>query len=205
MSRAFCYQCRRAKVACLCNRIEKQPNDVSVIVLQHPDETNNPKGSAIIAELGLQQYQRWVGEDFRRHADLNRLLEQKGSAMAILFPSDLAVEVNEGWLSAHASRVKYLLVIDGTWRKARKIWQLSTNLHAVPAIMLTGARPSEYRIRKIPQQGYLSTIECVVEGLRVLERRPQSYQTLLDLFNQMIDFQIDKMGDSTYQKNYLDK
>lgn len=205
MTRAFCYQCRRAKVACLCGRIEKQPNDVSVIVLQHPDETNNPKGSAIIAELGLKQYQRWIGEDFSQHEALNQLLEQKASQTVMLFPADQAVELDDAWLAEESREIKYLIVIDATWRKARKIWQLSSNLHAVPAIKFTASRQSDYRIRKIPQEGYLSTIECVVEGLRLLEGRPKSYQSLLDLFNQMIDFQIDKMGESTYQKNYLDK
>jgi len=61
MSRAFCYQCYRAKVACLCGRIEKQQNQIKTIVLQHPAEAKNAKASAIIAELGLEQYECWVG------------------------------------------------------------------------------------------------------------------------------------------------
>lgn len=205
MSRAFCYQCRRAKVACLCERIDKQPNRIKIYVLQHPEETNNPKGSAIIAELGLQQYKRWVGEDFSQHVELNELLADQQGKLAILYPSDEAEVIDDVWAVKNASSLECLLIIDGTWRKAKKIWELTPALHDFPAIKLNEDNISDYRIRKVPQQGYLSTVECIVEGLRKLENCPQGYQPLLDLFSNMIDFQIGKMGKQTYQKNYRDK
>ncbi len=202
MSRAVCYQCYRAKVACLCDRIEKQPNQIKVIVLQHPSESGNAKGTAIIAELGLQQYQRWTGEDFSQHLQLNRLLTEKTSQIAILFPADNAIELNNDVSSNALSDLKYLIVIDATWRKAKKIWQMHPLLQSVPAFCFNAEQLSNYRIRKVPQDGYLSTLESIVVALRLLENRPQAYQSLLKLFDEMIDFQIDKMGDDVYQQHY---
>lgn len=63
---------------------------MKLVVLQHPDEASNKKATAIIAELGLQQYQRWVGEDFTEHVGLNQLLENKASKVAVLYPADQA-------------------------------------------------------------------------------------------------------------------
>ena len=205
MSRAFCYQCHRAKVACLCGRIEKQPNQIKLVVLQHPDEASNKKATAIIAELGLQQYQRWVGEDFTGHDGLNQLLENKKGNLAVLYPSEDAeeLEVQSELITVHS--IEVLIVIDATWRKAHKIWQLNPQLHQLRAITFREALSSDYRIRKEPEDGCLSTVESIVYALRILEDAPQAYQGLLDLFTEMVDFQIGKMGEGTFERNYLKK
>lgn len=202
MSRAFCYQCRRAKVTCLCGRIEKQPNEIKIIVLQHRSEVSNPKGSAIIAELGLQKYQRWVADDFSNHEGLNALLTGHLSQVAVLYPTEGAEELNQHWQPNADLKINHLIIIDATWRKAKKIWELCPELHKLPTIRLSFEQISNYRIRKVPGDGYLSTVESIVEALRSLESRPQAYQALLDLFAEMIDFQIEKMGEHTYLKNY---
>ena len=205
MTREYCYQCRRAKVACLCGRIEKQPNNISVIVLQHPDEVSNPKGSAIIAELGLELYQHWVGEDFSQHQDLQQLVADYSDEIAVLYPAENAEALEQSWLQNRKKGISQLIVIDATWRKAKKIWELTPALHDLAVIKLSQDKISNYRIRKVPKDGYLSTVECIVEGLRLLESRPDAYQPLLGLFDEMIDFQIGKMGGALYRKNYLDK
>ena len=204
MSRAFCYQCHRAQVACLCARIKKQHNPIKLVVLQHPDEVSNSKGSAIIAELGLQQYQCWVAEDFSRHKPLQRLLDRDADQIAVLYPSGSSVELSEQWVKANKT-IKQIIVIDATWRKAKRIWELCPELHQLVVLRLATGATSNYRIRKIPDKTYLSTVECIVEGFRVLEERPEAYQSLLNLFSEMIDFQIGKMGKATWQKNYTEK
>ena len=205
MSRAFCYQCHRAKVACLCGRIEKQPNQIKLIVLQHPDEASNKKATAIIAELGLQQYQRWVGEDFTEHGELKQLLENKQGKLAVLYPADNAEKLDVQIESTAATSIEVLIIIDGTWRKAHKIWQLNPQLHQLKVLTFNEVRSSDYRIRKEPEVGCLSTVESIVFALRILERNTQAYQGLLDLFIEMVDFQIGKMGERTYEQNYQNK
>ena len=205
MSRAFCYQCHRAKVACLCGRIEKQPNQIKLIVLQHPDEASNKKATAIIAELGLQQYQRWVGEDFTEHGELKQLLENKQGKLAVLYPADNAEKLDVQIESTAATSIEVLIIIDGTWRKAHKIWQLNPQLHQLKVLTFNEVRSSDYRIRKEPEAGCLSTVESIVFALRILERNTQAYQGLLDLFIEMVDFQIGKMGEGTYEQNYQNK
>jgi tRNA-uridine aminocarboxypropyltransferase len=205
MSRAFCYQCHRAKVACLCGRIEKQPNQIKLVVLQHPDEASNKKATAIIAELGLQQYQRWVGEDFTGHDGLNQLLENKQGKLAVLYPAENAAKLDVQLELTEARAIEVLIVIDGTWRKAHKIWQLNPQLHQLQTVTFNEVHSSDYRIRKEPEAGCLSTVESIVFALRILEDTPQAYQGLLDLFIEMVDFQISKMGEGAYEQNYQKK
>lgn len=169
-------------------------------MLQHPDEVSNPKGSAIIAELGLEQYSVWVGEDFSKHEELNQILKHQTERTAIMFPAgkaEILATRKDNWTPEN------LIVIDATWRKAKKIWQLNPQLHSLKAFTFSETEQSDYRIRKAPEQGYLSTVECIVKALRELEGGSKDYQPLLDLFRQMIDFQIEKMGEETFQRNYL--
>ena len=204
MSRAFCYQCRRATVSCLCGRIEIQNNQVKVIVLQHPDETGNPKGSAIIAELGLKQYVCWKGEDFTQNEGLIELCRQHVDEVAILYPAENAQPLTKQWLGQSEVNIKYLIMIDATWRKAKKIWSINPLLQTLRCVSLNETHSSNYRIRKVPKPGYLSSLESIVEALRQIEGDTMGYQPMLDLFDEMIDFQIDKMGKDTYQQNYKD-
>ena len=206
MGRSYCYQCQRVQQACLCQQITVIDNPVSVYVLQHPDESRVNKGTAIIAKLSLKNYTCWVGEDFSSHEALNQLLESQSERVAIVYPSEHAQTLQ---ISANASAragedglpVQHLIFIDATWRKAKKIWSLSTNLHKLPAIKLD-SRQSNYRIRKIPADGYLSTVEAIVESLSVLDADQQKYEPMLDVFDSMIDYQIKLMGEETYNKNY---
>lgn len=206
MSRAFCYQCHRASVACLCGRIEPQQNQVRVVVLQHPDESSHARGSAIIAELGLQQYTRWVGEDFTAHVPLQQLLQahenERADELVLVFPAEQAQSLQQ--VKAEKP-VKTLLFIDASWRKARKIWQINPQLQRLNCCYLEPSQPSAYRIRKVPRPGYLSTLESIVEALRIVEDAPTAYQPMLELFTEMIDFQIEQMGAQTYKKHYRDK
>ena len=178
---------------------------MKIIVLQHPEEMANPKGSAIIAELGLDLYQCLRGEDFQAHKDLSALLEAKPGEIAVLYPDERSDVLSAEGIVNSKVKIKALIVIDGTWRKARKIWEMNPQLHGLPCYRLEIEQKSDYRIRKAPQQSCLSTVESIVGALRLLERNPQGYKPMLNLFTEMIDFQIQKMGKGTYLKNYSNK
>ena len=98
--------------------------------------------------------------------------------------------------------IKNLIVIDATWRKAKKIWALSKNLHDLPAIKLSDDYVSRYRIRKVPADGYLSTVEAITFSLADIENKPTKYQPMLEMFDQIIDEKIDSMGKDVYRQNY---
>ncbi len=199
MSRSFCYRCHRAKVNCLCDHIKPQDNQISVILLQHPDEVSHARGSGVILKLGLSQLTCWVGEDFSEHEGLRLITEQNQGRIALLYPGEQACNLDQG---LPASQPQVLIVIDASWRKAYRIYQLCPMLQLIPKVSFDDQRQSNYRIRKAPAQGQLSTVESVVTALRLLEGKPQGYSQLIQVFEAMIDRHIECMGESTYQRNY---
>lgn len=61
-----------------------------------------------------------------------------------------------------------ILLLDGTWKKAYKLWQLNPWLHALPKASIENAI-SHYKIRKAPKEQYLSTLEAAAICLAAIE------------------------------------
>jgi len=172
--------------------------------LQHPDETRHSKGTEIIARLSLENYHCWQGEDFSSHQLLNQLIDTCAQEVAVVYPSIDAISVTS-FVDNKQYAIKHLIFIDATWRKAKKIWSLSKNLQHLNSLQLDLEIKSNYRIRKVPGDGYLSTVEAIAYCLSEFDSEPDKYLPMLNVFNEMIDVQIGNMGNETYEKNYNKK
>jgi len=106
---------------------------------------------------------------------------------AVLFPhadaDDLAEVPQAEWPST-------LIAIDGTWSHAKRLYRENTWLHGKRHVRLQPTAPSNYRIRKEPKPEYISTIEAIVEALRIIEPANTRLDELLGAFDLMIDQQI---------------
>lgn len=106
-------------------------------------------------------------------------------------------------LSADAigsARFRYLLLLDGTWRKVRRLMHLNPWLSHLPCMHLQMSEQSRYRIRKSPRQDGLSTIEAGVAALNVLHAE-QNFDRVLLAFQAMIDMQLAEMGPAARQNH----
>jgi DTW domain-containing protein YfiP len=183
--RPFCYRCWRAKILCLCDHVRVVENPVEILFLQHPNERTMPFNTARLAHLSLSRSRLVHGLRFDGTPAVQDLLRRKERA-GILFPSASSKDLAEA-----PADLETLVVIDGTWREARKIIYLSPTLLEFPHYSFVPEKPSNYRIRKEPKEEFVSTIEATVAALRILDRDPGKYQELLDLFDRMVDRQVD--------------
>ncbi|KAJ4848271.1 hypothetical protein Tsubulata_040021, partial [Turnera subulata] len=101
------------------------------------------------------------------------------SRSLLLFPSDKAVSVDE--LKGMNFDVKNLIVLDGTWAKARRMYCENPWLRLLPHLKLDVDELSLFaEVRHQPKAGYLSTIESIVYVLRMLGDDPEGLDNLLD-------------------------
>lgn len=91
---------------------------------------------------------------------------------------------------APEARPRRLVVLDGTWPQARKLLRDNSWVAALPRVCLRPKQPGQYRIRRAPRPEQLSTIEAIVEALRILESDTEGLDALLAAFHTMIDRQI---------------
>lgn len=192
MPRPQCPRCQRPVSHCLCALIPSLGSATRVLILQHPSEVAHALNTARLAALGLRNAELQVGEVFH---DLAQWLAVPGYRPALLFPGEGAQAAEE------SCEPTLLVVLDGTWRKARKLLHLNPLLGTLPRVTLSDGHVSRYRLRKAPGPGALATVEAIALALEALEG--EDFSALLTPFEAMIERQIEAMGTDTYQRNHL--
>ena len=200
--RQRCATCLRPTSACICPWVTPVAHQVEVLILQHPLEADNPKGSARLLHLCLPHSRLLTGEVF---TEQDLFAAPAASAQAagkprrslLLYPDmpqDRALGIAappalppEALLAPASLR---LLVLDGTWRKSRKMLHLNPVLQSLPRLSLQGLPPSNYRIRKAHRSSQLSTLEATCSALMQLEGDVDKFQALLTAFDGFVTQQM---------------
>ena len=118
-------------------------------------------------------------------------------------PSALVRQETEQETEQGDSEEPLLIVLDATWRKSRKMLYLFPELASLPRTALPEEMVSNYRLRKVPGDGYLSTVEAVVAVLAETGHAPDACRQMLDAFDKMINAQISAMGGHVWRANYV--
>ena len=185
-ARPHCYRCDKPLSMCLCRYLTPIPNKIGVYILQHPRERRHALGTVRLLRLGLASVQVHVLD----------LLESEGAASApvelpegagLLYPSAGARDLEA---LAVEDRPAHIVIIDGTWAHANRIFRDNPWVSALPRYRLTPEKGSRYRIRREPRQECLSTVESAVAALRCLQPDLRGTETLDVAFDAMIDAQI---------------
>jgi len=191
VSRALCPGCERPQSACLCNLVQPVSNQVQVLVLQHPSEQQQAKGTARLLSLSLRHCELRVGEHFAPDPDTD------GRYSLLLYPSSPADPILPAPPAADISRLQQLaqlrlIVLDGTWRKSRKLLYQNPWLQDLPRLSLQNLPGPAYRIRRAHAEHQLSTLEAVVCALQQLEGRPAHWQPLWQSFEAFIARELER-------------
>jgi DTW domain-containing protein YfiP len=183
--RSVCYRCSKPQVTCVCPLLGRVENRTGIFIVQHPRERVHAIGTARLAALGLGRARLDVMWDAGTR-DAIRPAWLPSSA-ALLYPAQGARELES--LAEH-ERPENLVVIDGTWHTARTLYRDKSWLRELPCYKLSPKSASRYRIRREPNREALSTVEAIVEALRVLEPDTPNIDTLISAFDSMIDRQL---------------
>lgn len=193
--RLSCAACLRAQSACICHLVRPLASRAALLVLQHPLEVHNAKNSARLLHLCLTGSRLAVGEVFEPDA-LSALLHADARTPLLLYPDtpgDAALGLPappalEAALLAQPERL-LLVVLDGTWRKSRKMLYSNPLLQSLPRLALADVPPSAYRIRKAHAAHQLSTLEAAALALARLDGDPGHYAPLLSAFDGFVQQQ----------------
>lgn len=196
--RAFCSKCNKALSACICASICALDNQHFLHVLQDPSEQNKAIGTARILELSLSHCKTTVGDLFEA-ANFDLLNTY------LVFPDEQAESVEYLQKNNKIDENTQFIILDGSWKKAYKLLMSNPFLQALPKVTLNVDNKSAYRIRKSPREDGLSTVEAGYYLLSELEGDTEKFTPLLNVFNQMIEFQIASMPEGVYEKHYLNK
>jgi tRNA-uridine aminocarboxypropyltransferase len=181
-----CSRCRRPATVCYCRHLPSLETVTRVVVLQHPRERNVAIGTARMAALCLPNAEIHIGVRFGGSVALARALSDPERPAVLLYPGEGAIDV----VSHPPAGPVTLVVVDGTWWQTKKLVRENPELAALPRYAFTPPSPSEYRIRKEPNDACTSTIEALVHVLGALEGDPLRFRSMLDPFRAMVDAQV---------------
>ena len=203
-ARRICGRCTRPVTACICRWIVPVHTGVELLILQHPMETSNAKGSARLLHLSVAGSVLAEGEEF----DPDRLaafLHAGDRAPLLLYPEtpgdapgDAPTDAPPATAPGLASRATpaiaqerdpallRLVIIDATWRKSRKMLYLNAALQGLPRLALTQVPPSHYLIRKAHLPNQLSTLEATCHALAQLDDGASGLAPLLAAFDDFV-------------------
>lgn len=211
--RELCLKCRQPNFSCYCSTIQKFDPQIKFVILIHPIEVRRRIATGRMAHLCLDRSHLIKGENYSENNEVNDIIEDPKNHSIVLYPGPLATNLTylptEQRLSIKPNgKDLVVFVIDGTWNTARKMISKSENIKALPRICFSPDKPSNFRVRKQPRAGCVSTIEAVHQTIELLgptvdfSIKSREHDKLISVFESMIDLQIDFKKRSKEKTSY---
>lgn len=202
--RAICYCCFRPETHCMCRAVTPIKASRNIVVLQHPNERKKYHATAKLLKAWIQNCKVLRGVQFSKEYLQSQCIDFELEDAVLLFPRN-----DQENLVTDQTGFDTLIVLDGTWSQARKIFNQNPWLQQLPRVQLTDPRVSQYKIRKQPKLGFISTLEAVSYFMLGITKEEggsfEPYLNLLSGFEQMVRQQIDSIQDDELRSSLLEK
>ena len=170
---ARCPDCQLQQDLCIYAQLPSLPTRTRVIVLLHQLEARKTSNTGRLAHRCLPNSELHLRGSLReegvRRDDTHEAPAwlRNAARPLLLFPDPDAQPLTP--LLAAGEPPLTLVVPDGTWSQAIRARKRIMGLGAIPCAMLAGNLVSDYRLRRDPRAGRLSTMAAIAHALGVLE------------------------------------
>jgi DTW domain-containing protein len=173
----------------VCDRIVPYATERRVLILQHPQERDAVLGSAQILAASLPKAKIVIGLSWPNFAKALGEVGVDARRWAVLFPDrespDDQLMGSAGVLPP--SSLEGIVVLDGTWSKAKTLWWRNPWLTKLNRLTLKPKRPSIYgHLRSEPRPDFVSTLESVAAALTLCGEPPEIEAGLQRVFRTLV-------------------
>lgn len=187
--RPTCFNCFRPSSHCLCSLIPQFHAHFNLLILQHPHERKKYYSTARMVNRAIENSHLVRGLLFDE-SELEPIFSNQ--KVYLLFPGEGSQDCQQVSLDQDST----VVVLDGTWSEAGKIFNRNAFLGRLPRLTFTQPFRSNYRIRKQPRDHYLSTLESIGHLLTLsasaqgLDAKVEQYKGLFQGFDRMVERQL---------------
>ncbi len=174
-----CPRCFLRKDWCICSEIPTIKTKTRYIIVRHHKEIMRSSNTGRLAALALQNHELLTYG--QRDEPLDPSLFEREDIW-LLFPKQKDGEVLEDDGPYPTLPPKHIVVLDGTWRQARRMAKRIPPLNSIPKIMIPTPTTFPERLRKAPHEWSLSTIEAIARSIEFFESEEKARQ-LDELFS----------------------
>ncbi|CEP37643.1 MULTISPECIES: tRNA-uridine aminocarboxypropyltransferase [unclassified Halomonas] len=167
-----CDHCQLPVLNCLCPYQVKAESHAQVWLLTHPIEHYKPTNTGRLIRDVITTTQVFTWYRVAPDAQLAALLTDPRYAPFVIFPddqpdyADRVVGIDTVHAAKAQARIPVFIILDGTWRQARRMFRKSAYLDDLPVLPLKSERETRYRLRKPASKAHLCTAEVAIELLR---------------------------------------
>lgn len=166
-----CDGCLLPKTDCLCANIPMPSARSAVLLLMYTGECYKPSNTGrLIADVATESY-AFVWDRTQPDPALLKLLQREDLAPVVVFPHEYAsaercistipMELQTG------SKKPLFIMLDGTWREAKKMFSKSPYLDRFPVLGIKPTVASGYKLREAAHLHQLCTAEVGIEVLKL--------------------------------------
>lgn len=197
-----CPNCGKPVPLCICDSITPIESNISLLILQHPQEQDRALGTARLTAMHFKDAVLKIGLSWPSLTKALGRPVHDPSRWAVLYlgsakVSDLdtdaeVVAINrKGEVEPHQRAIlgdiEGIVLLDGTWSQAKALWWRNAWMLKCQRVILGPKRPSRYgQLRREPRRDGLSTVEAAGLLLAALEKRPDIAETLNASFDRML-------------------
>lgn len=163
-----CNKCGLPNINCICNTISKVKTKAKIWILSTEKEFYRPSNTARILKLvNPESTEIYLWERTKNPEELIKNIKQDIYDVYVVFPDESRDVKSAECIHNYANKVPAFILLDGTWKEAKKILRRSEYLKELPRISLSVDFKSEYNLRRGVVEGNLCTIEAAIEVLKL--------------------------------------
>ena len=162
-----CPNCYSTRLQCLCDSIPRVELKTRVCLIIHHRELSRSSNTGLLALRALANCDLRVRGETGAPLDLSDVLTPTYRTL-FLFPAPNAMELDRE-LVVQDSRPVQLIVPDGTWRQASKVYARHSELRSVPRVKIGAARRPGFTLRRQHRPEGMATLQAIAHALGVIE------------------------------------
>lgn len=164
-----CEHCLLAKRFCICNTYQPEHADVTFCLMMYDTEPMKPSNTGrLIADILPDTFAFQWSRTQPEPAFL-ALLNDERYQPYVIFPASYCEAGRAVTSIAPSNKIPLLIILDGTWPEACKMFRKSPYLNQFPVLALSPATISRYQLREAQHQQQLCTVEVAVELLHLAD------------------------------------
>lgn len=165
---ASCNKCGLPIINCICHQAAKVSTQAKFWILSSEREFYRPSNTARLLRLiNPESTEIFLWERTKDPEQLIKNIQLEKCAVFVLFRTENEELENRNVEFEPTDRIPAFIILDGTWKEARKILRKSNFLKGLPLVSLEPNCASNYDLRKGAAEGNLCTIEAVIEILKI--------------------------------------
>lgn len=172
-----CLKCQIDEQFCICDMRQMSQSEIGFVLIMHDSEVLKPSNTGrLIADVVPNTY-AFIWQRLELDKKLEALLNDKTWQPIVVFPTEYAAseratidldELNNSYLPNTSAKKPLFILLDGTWREAKKMFRKSPYLDKFPVLGLASDNGDRnYHIRQSVQEQQFATAEVAAKVLEL--------------------------------------